>query len=145
MGQRLQRFAAARWRSLAPPRLRPRSPSPLLPRLAQPVQATQLGQPQQRITPEFQGRGPRADRRSGAAATRKTFIIDPRVRAQVTMLLLDAVSPEGFYQTFSSRSSPVHDFIAVPGGNGSSRSFRTPISAANALDRSAGPCQRHLR
>jgi general secretion pathway protein D len=49
-------------------------------------------------------------------ATHKTFIIDPRVRAQVTMLSSTPVTPEAFYQTFLSILQ-VHGFMAVPAGN----------------------------
>ena len=53
-----------------------------------------------------------------AMATHKTFIIDPRVRAQVTMLSSTPVTPAAFYQTFLSILQ-VHGFIAVPGAAGS--------------------------
>jgi general secretion pathway protein D len=53
-----------------------------------------------------------------AMATHKTFIIDPRVRAQVTMLSSTPVTPSAFYQTFLSILQ-VHGFIAVPGAAGS--------------------------
>ena len=49
-------------------------------------------------------------------ATHKTFIIDPRVRAQVTMLSSTPVTPDAFYQTFLSILQ-VHGFMAVPAGN----------------------------
>jgi len=52
-----------------------------------------------------------------AMATHKTFIIDPRVRAQVTMLSSTPVTPEAFYQIFLSILQ-VHSFIAVPGADG---------------------------
>ena len=51
-------------------------------------------------------------------ATHKTFIIDPRVRAQVTMLSSTPVTPATFYQIFQSILQ-VHGFIAVPGAGGS--------------------------
>jgi general secretion pathway protein D len=53
-----------------------------------------------------------------AMATHKTFIIDPRVRAQVTMLSSTPVTPSTFYQIFQSILQ-VHGFIAVPGAGGS--------------------------
>jgi len=53
-----------------------------------------------------------------AMATHKTFIIDPRVRAQVTMLSSTPVTPATFYQIFQSILQ-VHGFIAVPGAGGS--------------------------
>jgi len=53
-----------------------------------------------------------------AMATHKTFIIDPRVRAQVTMLSSTPVTPATFYQIFQSILQ-VHGAIAVPGAGGS--------------------------
>ena len=49
-------------------------------------QATQLSQPQQRITPNFKDADITQIAEAVAAATGKNFIMDPRVRAQVTML-----------------------------------------------------------
>jgi general secretion pathway protein D len=51
-----------------------------------------------------------------SAATGKTFIIDPRVRAQVTMLSSTPMSPGAFYEAFLSILQ-VYGFIAVPAGN----------------------------
>ncbi|HEY1900081.1 MAG TPA: type II secretion system secretin GspD [Steroidobacteraceae bacterium] len=52
-----------------------------------------------------------------AAATHKTFIIDTRVRAQVTVLSSTPVNAETFYQIFLSILQ-VHSYIAVPGAAG---------------------------
>src|SRR5580692_2709800 len=82
----------------------------------QPVQATQLSQPQQRITPNFKDADITQIAEAVAAATGKNFIMDPRVRAQVTMLSSTPMSPDGFYQAFLSILA-VYDFIAVPDGN----------------------------
>ena len=79
-------------------------------------QATQLSQPQQRITPNFKDADITQIAEAVAAATGKNFIMDPRVRAQVTMLSSTPMSPEGFYQAFLSILA-VYDFIAVPDGN----------------------------
>ncbi|HWW19384.1 MAG TPA: type II secretion system secretin GspD [Steroidobacteraceae bacterium] len=46
--------------------------------------------------------------------TGKTFIIDPRVRAQVTMLSSTPMTPSQFYEAFLSILQ-VHAFMAVPG------------------------------
>jgi general secretion pathway protein D len=81
-----------------------------------PPQATQLGQPQQRITPNFKDADITQIAEAVAAATGKNFIMDPRVRAQVTMLSATPMSPDAFYQAFLSILA-VHDFIAVPDGN----------------------------
>src|SRR6202047_592588 len=51
-----------------------------------------------------------------SAATGKTFIIDPRVRAQVTMLSSTPMSPGAFYEAFVSILQ-VYGFIAVPAGD----------------------------
>lgn len=51
-----------------------------------------------------------------SAITGKNFIIDPRVRAQVTMLSATPMSPNAFYEAFLSILQ-VHGFVAVPAGN----------------------------
>jgi general secretion pathway protein D len=48
--------------------------------------------------------------------TGKNFIVDPRVRAQVTMLSNTPMSPDAFYQAFLAILQ-VYDFVAVPSGN----------------------------
>src|SRR5258708_8362515 len=84
--------------------------------VGQPGQATQLSQPQQRITPNFKDADITQIAEAVAAATGKNFIMDPRVRAQVTMLSSTPMSPEGVYQALLSILA-VYDFIAVPDGN----------------------------
>src|SRR3984885_14653945 len=73
---------------------------------------------QPRITLNFEDQDIRQIADSVAMATHKTFIIDPRVRAQVTMRSSTPVTPEGFYQIFLSILQ-VHHYIAVPGAAGS--------------------------
>ncbi|WP_161965945.1 type II secretion system secretin GspD [Steroidobacter cummioxidans] len=51
-----------------------------------------------------------------ATITGKTFIVDPRVRAQVTIRSSTPMTPDAFYQTFLSILQ-VHGFIAVPAGD----------------------------
>src|SRR5882757_2312616 len=51
-----------------------------------------------------------------SAVTGKTFIIDPRVKAQVTMLSSTPMSPNAFYEAFLSILQ-VHGYVAVPAGN----------------------------
>lgn len=51
-----------------------------------------------------------------SAITGKSFIIDPRVRAQVTMLSTTPMSPDAFYEAFLSILN-VHGFTAVETGN----------------------------
>ncbi|HTY48525.1 MAG TPA: type II secretion system secretin GspD [Steroidobacteraceae bacterium] len=52
-----------------------------------------------------------------AMATHKTFITDPRVRAQVTMRSSTPLTPDELYQAFLSILQ-VHNAIAVPGAGG---------------------------
>jgi general secretion pathway protein D len=70
----------------------------------------------QRITPNFKDADITQVAEAVSAATGKTFIIDPRVRAQVTMLSSTSMTPEAFYETFLSILQ-VYGFIAVPSGN----------------------------
>src|ERR671910_28760 len=48
--------------------------------------------------------------------TGKNFIVDPRVRAQVTMLSNTPMSPDAFYEAFLAILQ-VYEFVAVPSGN----------------------------
>jgi general secretion pathway protein D len=73
-------------------------------------------QPAQRITPNFKDADITQVAEAVAAATGKNFIIDPRVRAQVTMLSSTAMTPEAFYEAFLSILQ-VYGFIALPQGN----------------------------
>src|SRR3984957_1444471 len=116
MGQRFQQFASGTLALFGAAALASAQPvaAPTAP--GQPVQATQLSQPQQRITPNFKDADITQIAEAVAAATGKNFIMDPRVRAQVTMLSSTPMSPEGFYQAFLSILA-VYDFIAVPDGN----------------------------
>ena len=77
-----------------------------------PAQAPQA----QRITPNFRDADITQIAEAVSAATGKTFIIDPRVRAQVTMLSSTPMSPAAFYETFLSILQ-VYGFIAVPSGS----------------------------
>lgn len=71
-----------------------------------------------RITPNFKDADITQLIEAVSAATGKNFIIDPRVRAQVTWLsgANTALTPDQFYQGFLSVLQ-VHGFIAVPAGN----------------------------
>src|SRR5215213_6237677 len=70
----------------------------------------------QRITPNFKDSDITSIAEAVSNVTGKNFIIDPRVRAQVTMLSSTAMSPDAFYQAFLSILQ-VHGFVAVPSGN----------------------------
>jgi general secretion pathway protein D len=69
----------------------------------------------QRITPNFKDADITQIAEAVSAATGKDFIIDPRVRAQVTMLSSTPMSPPAFYEAFLSILQ-VYGFIAVPAG-----------------------------
>jgi general secretion pathway protein D len=69
-----------------------------------------------RITPNFKDADITQITEAVAAATGKAFIIDPRVRAQVTMIASTPMSPAAFYQTYLAILQ-VHGFIAVPAGD----------------------------
>src|SRR6201993_1320434 len=69
-----------------------------------------------RITPNFKDADITQVAEAVAAATGKNFIIDPRVRAQVTMLSSTPMSPAAFYEAFLSMLQ-VYGFIAVPAGD----------------------------
>jgi len=70
----------------------------------------------QRITPNFKDADITQIAEAVSAATGMNFIIDPRVRAQVTMLSSTPMSPAAFYEAFLSILQ-VYGFIAVPSGN----------------------------
>src|ERR1700684_4381545 len=70
----------------------------------------------QRITPNFKDADITQIIEAVSMATGKNFIIDPRVRAQVTMLSSTAMTPDQFYQAFLAILQ-VHGFVAIPAGN----------------------------
>ena len=77
---------------------------------------SQAQQQAQRITPNFKDADITQIAEAVSAATGKNFIIDPRVRAQVTMLSSTPMSPAAFYEAFLSILQ-VYGFIAVPSGD----------------------------
>jgi general secretion pathway protein D len=90
----------------------------LAPPLACQAQAQQPGAVHQAvsITPNFKDADITQIVQAVAAATGKSFILDPRVRAQVTMYSSAPMTPPAFYQAFLSILE-VYGFIAVPAGN----------------------------
>ncbi len=70
----------------------------------------------QRITPNFKDADITQVIEAVGAATGRNIIIDPRVRAQVTMLSTTAMDPDAFYEAFLALLQ-VHGFVAVPSGN----------------------------
>ncbi len=84
---------------------------------AAPAQAQQTAQAAQAtITPAFRDADLTQIIEAVSQITGKTFIVDPRVRAQVTILSSTPMSPDAFYETFLSILQ-VHGFVAVPSGN----------------------------
>ena len=74
-----------------------------------------IGQAQGAITPNYKDADLSQIIEAVSAVTGKNFIVDPRVRAQVTMLSSTPMSPDAFYQAFLSILQ-VHGFVAVPSG-----------------------------
>ena len=68
-----------------------------------------------RITPNFKDADITQITEAVAAATGKNFIVDPRVRAQVTMISSTPMTPGAFYQAYLAILQ-VHGFIAVDSG-----------------------------
>jgi general secretion pathway protein D len=85
--------------------------APLLMAMASIATAQQSG----RITPNFKDADITQITEAVAAATGKNFIIDPRVRAQVTMISSTPMSPAAFYEAYLAILQ-VHGFIAVQSG-----------------------------
>jgi general secretion pathway protein D len=83
---------------------------------AQQQQQPQAQQQQTTITPAFRDADLTQIIEAVSQITGKTFIVDPRVRAQVTILSSTPMSPDAFYETFLSILQ-VHGFVAVPAGN----------------------------
>ncbi len=83
---------------------------------ALPGASVRAEQPGARITPNFKDADITQIIEAVSAATGRNIIIDPRVRAQVTLLSDKAMTPEQFYQAFLAILQ-VHGFIAVPAGN----------------------------
>jgi len=82
---------------------------------AQQQQQQAQGQQQTTITPAFRDADLTQIIEAVSQITGKTFIVDPRVRAQVTILSSTPMSPDAFYETFLSILQ-VHGFVAVPSG-----------------------------
>jgi general secretion pathway protein D len=76
---------------------------------------TSLGETQGMITPNYKDADLAQIIEAVSAVTGKDFIVDPRVRAQVTMISATPLTPDAFYQAFLSILQ-VHGFVAVPAG-----------------------------
>ena len=68
------------------------------------------------ITPNYKDADIRQVIEAVGAVTGKNFVLDPRVKAQVTMLSSAPMSPDAFYEAFLSILS-VYGFVAVPSGD----------------------------
>ena len=88
----------------------------MMPPLACQAQAQGSVQQAASITPNFKDADITQIVQAVAAATGKSFILDPRVRAQVTMYSSAPMTPPAFYQAFLSILE-VYGFIAQPAGN----------------------------
>lgn len=68
------------------------------------------------ITPNYKDADIRQVIEAVGEVTGRNFVLDPRVKAQVTMLSSAPMSPEAFYEAFLSILQ-VYGFVAVPSGN----------------------------
>jgi len=78
--------------------------------------ATAVAQSQGTITPNYKDADLSQIIEAVSAVTGKNFIVDPRVKAQVTMLSATPMTPNAFYEAFLSILQ-VHGFVAVPSGD----------------------------
>lgn len=83
---------------------------------ASPSEAQNAAANGQRITPNFKDADITQVIEAVAAATGRNMIVDPRVRAQVTLLSSTPMTPDAFYEAFLALLQ-VHGFVAVPSGN----------------------------
>lgn len=67
------------------------------------------------ITPNYKDADIRQVIEAVGEVTGKNFVLDPRVKAQVTMLSSSPMTPEAFYETFLSILQ-VYGFVAIPSG-----------------------------
>jgi general secretion pathway protein D len=74
------------------------------------------GQQGAQITPNYKDADLGQVIEAVSQVTGRSFIVDPRVRAQVTMLSTSPMSPEAFYEAFLAILQ-VHGYIAVPSGS----------------------------
>ena len=88
----------------------------------------------QLVTPNYVGTDIRAIIQAVSTVTGRNFIIDPRVRQEVTMISATPMSPDAFYEAVLSILQ-VHNYAAVPSGDvikiipdAAVRSFPTPTS-----------------
>jgi len=68
------------------------------------------------ITPNYKDADIQQIIEAVSAVTGKNFVLDPRVKAQVTMLSSSPMTPDAFYEAFLSILQ-VYGFVAVPSGD----------------------------
>ncbi len=95
---------------------------------------------EQLVTPNYVGVDIRAIIQAVSSVTGNNFIIDPRVRQEVTMISSTPMSPDAFYEAFLSILQ-VHGYAAVPTGDvikiipdASVRQFPTYLSTSGAAN-----------
>lgn len=97
--------------------------------------ALQAQQDEAMIKPNYREADIRQIVEAVSEVTGKNFVLDPRVKAQVTMLSATPMSADAFYETFLSILQ-VHGFVAIPSGDiikilpdANARQFPGPSSA----------------
>jgi general secretion pathway protein D len=82
---------------------------------ASPGRAAECANKDARITPNYKDADLGQIVEAVSQLTCKNFIVDPRVRAQVTLISATPMNPQDFYQTFLAVLQ-VNGFVAVPAG-----------------------------
>ncbi|MBT5891785.1 MAG: type II secretion system protein GspD, partial [Chromatiales bacterium] len=77
---------------------------------------TSIASAQATITPNYKDADIQQIIEAVSAVTGKNFVLDPRVKAQVTMLSSSPMSPDAFYEAFLSILQ-VYGFVAIPSGD----------------------------
>ncbi len=78
--------------------------------------SAQVGAQEATITPNYKDADIRQVIEAVGEITGKNFVLDPRVKAQVTMLSSSPMTSDAFYEAFLSILQ-VYGFVAVPSGN----------------------------
>ncbi|NGP54812.1 type II secretion system secretin GspD [Thioalkalivibrio sp. XN8] len=99
-----------------PPRGAGRRLAALAGALALALAATVAPAQEPTITPNYKEADLRQIIEAVSAITGRNFIVDPRVRAQVTLLSSQPMSPDAFYEAFLSILE-VHGYVAAPAGD----------------------------
>ncbi|MFK7886432.1 MAG: type II secretion system secretin GspD [Gammaproteobacteria bacterium] len=104
-----------------------------------PASAQNNGDNSNDITPNFKDADIREVIEMVSDVTGQNFLIDARVKGNVTMISDTALAPEDFYETFLSILQ-VYGFVAVPSGNvvkivpdTNARQFPVPTGSSNGL------------